>query len=175
MEPVLLGLAAPSALNEAGNLLQRTLSAVAEPFSAILHTVAESFASEKEERSTIETGDLGTHLGELQSTLAGSIEQTLAAAGIDLTEPIELRVSQIDGSLEVVGDHPQRALIESALADKPELAREFTEVIALRQLLAAAEKTGQEASDSVFLGEAENDALTGLFSMDDGVAELFFK
>ncbi len=173
MDPVLLGLAAPSAARSAGNLLQRTLSAVAEPFSAILHTVAESLAAENQNQSTAQVGDLNAQLNELQSTLAGDIHQTLAAAGIDLTVPIEFRISQVDGSLEVVGDHPQRALIESALADNPDLANDFKEVIALRQLLAA-EKTDQEDFDTVAFGEADIDEITGMLSIDEAGATLEF-
>lgn len=173
MEPVLLGLATPAAVNAAGNLLSRTLSTLAEPFSAVLHAVADSFAPANEEQAAVQVADLQTALAELQSHLASRIEQALASAGVELTEPLKLSISEIDGSLEVVGEHPQKALIESALANDPELSRSFAEAIALQQLLAGADEAEEANSvDSMTLGVAENDAITALFSIDETGAKL---
>ena len=175
MEPVLLGLAATSAASEAGSLLQRTFETVAEPFAIVLHAVAEAMSAKNEESAPIETDDLKSHLEQMQASLATSIQQALASAGVELTEPLELRISEIDGSLEVVGDHPQKALIESALADDPDLARGFNELIALHQLLTATDEAEDENSDSVLFGEPKNDVETALFSTEEDSTTLTFK
>jgi hypothetical protein len=164
LQPVLLGLAAPSAANAAGSVLDRTLESVAEPFAMILDAVAEALASEEQGES--ERGVASTNLDALQIQLANQIEEALSAAGIELTEPIELRVSPTDGSIEVVGEHPQRALIESALADEPNLTAQFTELLALRQ---ATEVDDKESNEFVPLGEA--DSFSVIFSSsEDGAA-----
>jgi hypothetical protein len=174
MEPVLLGLAATSAASEAGSLLERTFETLAEPFATVLHAVAEAMSSENEEPAPIETGDLKSHLEQMQASLAGSIQQALASAGIELTEPLELRISEIDGSLEVAGEHPQKALIESALADDPDLARAFSELIALQQLLTETDEAKEENSEMVLFGEPVNSAVTAVYSTDGIAATLNF-
>lgn len=123
MEQVLLGLAAPAVVGTAGNLVERSLASVAEPFATVFEAIAEALSLASDEPAALVTGDL-------QSELAARIASTLAAAGIDLSEPIELRLSSTDGQLEVIGEHSQKALIESALADVPDLARKFTEFAA---------------------------------------------
>lgn len=181
MEPVLLGLAAPSAVSAAGNLLERTLNTLAEPFSAVLHAVADSLSPANEEQAAVQAADLQLDLAELQTNLASRIEQALASAGVELTEPLQLSISEIDGSLEVVGEHPQKALIESALADDRELSRDFSEALALQQLLAAAKESEEaNSADATALGEAETAAITALFwsdetgSIDEAGAKLEF-
>jgi hypothetical protein len=164
LQPVLLGLAAPSAANAASNVLDRTLESVAEPFAMILDAVAEALTSEEQTESD---GDVAnTNLDALQIQLASQIEEALSAAGIELNEPIELRISPTDGSIEVVGEHPQRALIESALADEPNLATQFAELLALRQ---ATEVDNEKSNEFVTLGEA--DSFSVIFSTsEDGAA-----
>jgi hypothetical protein len=175
MEPVLLGLAATSAASEAGSLLERTFHTVAEPFATVLHAVAEAMSAENKESTPVETGDLQSYLEEIQASLANSIQQALASAGVELSEPLELRISEIDGSLEVVGEHPQKALIESALADDPDLARGFNELVALHQLLTATAQVEEEPSDNVLLGESEDDVVTAIFSTEDDALTLTLK
>lgn len=174
MEPVLLGIAATSAASEAGSLLERTFETLAEPFATVLHAVAEAMSAENDESAPIETGDLKSHLEQMQASLAATIQQALASAGVELTEPLELRNSEIDGTLEVVGDHPQKALIESAFADDPDLSQGFSELIALHQLLTANDESDDENSGIVSFGDPENDAVTALFSAQDDVATLTF-
>jgi transposase len=115
-----------------------------------------------EEDATAESTDAASYLDQLQSQLAGEIEKSLSAAGVELTEPLTLRISPTDGSIEVVGDHPQRALIESALADEPDLAAQFAELFALRQELNAED---DENDSEVTFGESES--LTAIFSADE--------
>jgi hypothetical protein len=172
MEPVLLGLAATSAASEAGSLLERTLHTVAEPFATILEAMSEALSAEDQQTSPIEGGDLESYLDDLQASLAGQIQQALSPAGVELTEPLQLQISEIDGRLEVVGEHPQKALIEAALADDSDLARNFSELVTLRQLRSATSNIDQESSDNVLLGIAQSDAVTALFSTEDGVAKL---
>ncbi len=174
MEPVLLGIAATSVASEAGSLLRQTFETVAEPFATVLHAVAEAMSAENEESAPLETGDLKSHLEQMQASLAATIQQALASAGVELTEPLELRISEIDGSLEVVGEHPHKALIESALADDPDLTGAFSELIALHQLLTATDESDEEDSDIVPFGDPENDAVTALFSAQEDVATLTF-
>jgi hypothetical protein len=147
LQPVLLGLAAPSAANATGSLLERAFDSVAEPFAMMLDAAAQVLAGEDE--AATESADAGSYLDQLQVQLAGEIEKALSAAGIELTEPITLRISPTDGSLEVVGEHSQRALIESALANEPDLAERF----ALRQ---ASEIENKENDEFVPLGEANS-------------------
>lgn len=157
IQPVLLGLAAPSAANAVGSLLKRTLDSVAEPFALVLDAVAEALASEEQTESADEAAV--TSLDALQIQLAGEIEKALSAAGIELTEPITLRISPTDGTLEVVGDHPQRALIESALADEPDLAARFANLFALRQ---ASEVDNKGIDEAVSLGKV--DSVSAIFT-----------
>lgn len=52
------------------------------------------------------------------------IERQLAAAGISLSEPVELE-SNGQGGIAVVGAHPQQAAIEAALGSDVLLERDF--------------------------------------------------
>lgn len=172
MEPVLLGLAAPTAVSETGNLLERSLRAAAEPFAAVLQTVIASFADDPTVGKSSEVGQEipGQYLTDLQATLAGRIRELLTTAGVDLAEPIGLRISAIDGRVEVVGDHPQKPLIESALATESELEELLAELIALHQLL---HPEGSDDNDSVELSSAEAAAILS-FSVDQEGPTLTF-
>jgi hypothetical protein len=160
LQPVLLGLAAPSAANAASSVLERTFESVAEPFAMMLDAAAQALAGEEEAAS--ESTDPGSYLDQLQVQVAERIEKTLSAAGVELTDSITLRISPNDGSIEVVGDHPQRALIESALADEPHLATVLDELFALRQML---NTEGDENHGEVTFGEPES--LTAIFTADE--------
>jgi hypothetical protein len=176
MEPVLLGLAAPSAANAASNLLERTVNTLSKPFAAVLHAMTDSADTADQTAPALEVANLETQFAKLQTNLAQQINKALASAGVELTEPLELRVSEIDGSLEVVGNHPQRALIESALADDEQLSQNFTTAIALQQLLAAFEAAEEvdSSTDSVDLSRAEDNEVTGLFSNEGAEVTLTF-
>jgi len=56
--------------------------------------------------------------------LSDRIGRQLAAAGIQLTEPVDL-VSNGQGGIAVASDHPQRAAIEAALGSDVLLERDF--------------------------------------------------
>jgi hypothetical protein len=55
------------------------------------------------------------------------IEQQLMAAGIQLTQPVEL-VSNGTGGIAVAGSHPQQAAIEAALGSDVLLERDFNQL-----------------------------------------------
>jgi hypothetical protein len=57
--------------------------------------------------------------------LSERIGRQLTAAGIPLSEPVEL-VSNGQGGIAVASDHPQRAAIEAALSNDVLLERDFT-------------------------------------------------
>jgi hypothetical protein len=176
MEPVLLGLAAPAAAGTAGNLLERTFHTAAEPFAALLDAFTSALSSQNPESTSAVIDSVDGQLESLQTELATEIESALTAAGIDLTEPIALRISKADGQLEVAGAHPQKALIEAALADNPDLARKFTAAVALEQLLTATDRLeDSDAAHAVELGEAEHDAVTALFTKNDDGTTLEFR
>jgi hypothetical protein len=176
MDPVLLGLAAPSAVNEAGNLLDRTLRSAAKPFAAVLQAVASTLVDSEESSGSLSIGidDLQTHLEKLQIDLASSIKESLTAAGVDINEAIALRVSETDGRIEVAGDHPQKALIESILAHDEYLSGQLAELLALRQLLVADDNAASESIETVPLGRAEQRGMLAIFSVDEGSARLEF-
>lgn len=165
MEPVWLGLAAPSIVSTAGNIGRTAL----RPFSAALELasalgsvpVAEESADGALARSKnphtlllsdlltgqpldgdgrIEIADIRVHADRLQDNLQRRIAELLQDACISLEEPVHLRISPTDGQLEVVGDSPQRAIVEAVLAANPSIATDFSQLAAMRSLLAAADK-----------------------------------
>jgi hypothetical protein len=173
MESVLLGLAGPAAAGTAGSLLERTLHAAAEPFAAVLQ--AASSALKQEEgggAGAVTLEGLHESLQTLRDDLAAKIEKALRNAGIDLAEPLALRISPTDGQIDVAGDHPQKALIEAALADSSGLVDSFNEVAALAQLLTTIAKPTDP--ETVSLGEVEQGGITALFTVDENGATLEF-
>jgi hypothetical protein len=81
---------------------------------------------------------------ELAEDLHWRMQEALRGAEITLDEPVQLRISPTDGELEVVGDSPQRAMIEAALAGDPKLSNEFRELVALHALVASTDSDGQD-------------------------------
>lgn len=175
MEPVLLGMAAPAAIGTAGNLVDRAMHRVAEPFATVMHAIAGTLSSDPS--VAIESsGNISDKLQSLQAQLATEIEQTLVAAGVDLSEPIALRLGEADGQLEVVGEHPQKALIEAALADRRELPGSFAEVLALHQWLSSGgEGDGGEAIHIAEFGQRLHGTPTALLVVNDDGAALEFR
>jgi hypothetical protein len=173
MEAVLLGMAAPVAANSAGNLLEGTLRTAAVPFTALLQALTSTMSSESEDSASAVIQGLPGNLSMQRDELASQIQKALSSAGIELADPLALRISPTDGHLEVVGDHPQKALIEAALADDPKLAEKFNEVAALEQLL----KTICQPEDSevVALGDDNKEAMTAIFTASDETSMLEFR
>lgn len=138
METVLLGLATPTAVSQVGSFVDQTFDVVAKPFATILQVVADAVSTDDSTQTPTAPAILNNDLSAIQRRLADEIAKVLSEAGITLSDSIELRISEIDGRLEVAGEHLNRALIESALADHPHLAREFA------QLVGAFEQPGDE-------------------------------
>jgi hypothetical protein len=175
MEPVLLGLAAPAAAGTAGNLLERTFHTAAEPFAALLDAFTSALSSQNPDSTSGVIDTFDGQLESLQTELATEIDSALTAAGVDLSEPIALRISEVDGQLEVAGAHPQKALIEAALADNPDLARKFTAAVAIEQVQSATDRLDDsDAAHAAESGGAEHDAMTALFTKNDDGAILEF-
>jgi hypothetical protein len=157
MESVLLGMAAPAVAGTAGSLVERTVQTVAEPFAALLHALGAALAEGDDDTARVAVEGQPDQLKTLSAELAARIEKALKSAGIELAGPIGLRMSPVDGHLEVDGDHPQQALIEAALADDPEIASAIREVAALQQVL-----------DSTRSAEVMAEAATAEFGKFDG-------
>ncbi len=166
MEPVWLGLAAPKLLSAATAVGRRA----AEPFAEALDAARGLLGEKSELQlaptklapasnphsqllsesltgqplisgdGPIEIEDIRTHADALQDSLQRRIHELLERSGIKLDSAVQLRVSPLDGQLEVEGDTPQRAVIEAALASDPSIAADFRQLSAMRSLLAAAEK-----------------------------------
>ena len=66
-----------------------------------------------------------TELKQRADELGQRIERQLAAAGIQLTEPVEL-ISDGQGGVAVASDHPQAAAIQAALSSDILLERDFS-------------------------------------------------
>jgi len=139
MEPVWLGLAAPSILSSAGNLAR----AATRPFAAALERAAglleDSRAGESASIEDFQIDEARTRAKELGADLHGRIREMLHDAGITLDEPLVLRISPIDGQLEVVSDSPRRSVIEATLANDSGMAEDVRKLLALHELIAAAD------------------------------------
>jgi len=164
MEPIWLGLGAPKLLSAAAAVGHRA----AEPFGDVLEAARSFLREESApdstpavlapaknphmkllsemltgqsldgSRSRLEIDDIRTHADSLQDGLQRKIRQLLDRAGIELTEPVQLRVSPLDGQLEVEGNTPQRAVLEAALASDPSIAADFRQLVTMRTLTSAA-------------------------------------
>lgn len=166
MEPVLLGLAAPKLLSAATAVGRRAIEPFAEALDAAKGLLGEKsepsavptkIAPAKNPNSqllselltgqplisgdgSIEIADIRTNADALQDSLQRRIQELLERSGIKLDDTVQLRVSPLDGQLEVEGDTPQRAVLEAALASDPSIAADFRQLSAMRSLMAAADK-----------------------------------
>ncbi len=175
MEAVLLGLAAPAAVSTAGNLLERSFDTLSKPFSAILKSMTDSETQVNKTSALAEIADLQSELADLQASLATRIQNALSAAGVKLAEPLQLCISEIDGTIEVVGDHQQKALIEAALADDPAFSHDFATALAMQQLVSASEQAEHVAADDdIGLGIAQKTEQIGLLILGEDGPTLTF-
>ena len=105
------------------------------------------------------------------TALHDRISQSLQTAGVELTEPVELSIRPVDGSIEIQGDHPQRLEIEQTLANDSQLGRDIHQAIAAMQLLHAANNHRE------FAAEYEQDPQRAvanhrsLFQVPDGTSD----
>lgn len=171
MEPVLLGLAAPKLLSAATAVGRRAVEPFAEALGAARGLLSEKsepqaaptkLAPAKNPHSqllselltgqplirgngTIEIADIRTHADALQDSLQRRIHELLERSGIKLDGAVQLRVSPLDGQLEIEGDTPQRAMLEAALASDPSIASDFRRLSAMRSLANAAHEHSEFA------------------------------
>ena len=153
MDALPLGLAAPvigSALGSVG----RVASAVRSPFTAIFEAASQKLPSESAGVET-ELEGLQGHLGSMQRNLEQRILEALSSAGIEIDGPIELKISEFDGSLEVSNGHPQRAVIEAALAADASIAVDFRRLSAIHSLLNTSEPTDLDDQNATYKGVLE--------------------
>ena len=169
MEPIWLGLSAPKLISAASAVGHRA----AEPFGVALEAARSMLREESAPDSTpavlapamnphlqllsemltgqslggnssrLEIDDIRTHADDLQVSLQRRIRQLLDRSGIDHNEPVRLRVSPLDGQLEVEGDTPQRAVLEAALASDPSIAADIRQLVAMRSLTSAATENAE--------------------------------
>ena len=164
MEPVWLGIGgarAASTVNKVARKVTQPFTAALEHAQELMTPRAESASPDRAlvandphtkllaevltgnplvgDQSIISLPDIRQQAETLQSELATSIEAALRNAGIDFEGELGLRISPLDGSLEVVGDVPQAGEIEHVLGKDPKLAQEFRRLSALASLVAAAD------------------------------------
>ncbi len=92
-------------------------------------------ASSVDTRSKLSIEDIQADARQTQDDIEKRIEEALDRAGIKLDSPLRLTVSGIDGTFEVDGIHPQRAVIEAALNSDRTLAADFQKLSAERQIV----------------------------------------
>ncbi len=83
------------------------------------------------------------HIGRETEAVSAAFHEKIGTflreQGIDTSTPLELGTNG-QGRLIVLNNHPQKAQIESLLAEKPELAMQFNHVSALASLMRAAQE-----------------------------------
>jgi hypothetical protein len=166
MEPIWLGLTAPKLISAATAVGRKA----AEPFAEVLDAARGLLRDEPPPPATptplapaknphsqllsemltgqslssgdgsIQIDDIRTHAEALQDGLQRRIHELLDRSGIEFDEAVQLRVSPLDGQLEVEGDTPQRAMIEAALASDPSIAADFRQLSAMQSLVNATNK-----------------------------------
>jgi len=154
MEPLLLGLAAPSfasTANAVGRAVTPVAKLLASPFALLLQ--AGSASAPPEETPAIAIEGLLDRAKALQKDLESRIQQAVKDSGVQLNFPVRLGLSQSDGALEANGVvSPQREILEAALASDPSIADDFRQLAAVRQLLSAVDK--QEELSSSYSSES---------------------
>jgi hypothetical protein len=164
MEPIWLGLTAPKLISAATAVGRKA----AEPFAEVLDAARGLLRDEPQPAATptplapaknphslllsevltgqslssgdgsVQIDDIRTHADTLQNDLQRRIHELMSRSGIKLDGAVKLRVSPLDGQLEVEGETSQRAMIEAALASDPSIATDFRQLSAMRSLLNAA-------------------------------------
>ncbi len=105
---------------------QQSLDNEAPRFALLSKLLAGASPDGTPSNLTIE--DVQRHANNLQADLQQRIQDSLISAGVVLESQLRLKISGSDGSLEVDGTHPQRAVIEAALNSDPSLAVDFQQL-----------------------------------------------
>lgn len=142
-----------------GSLARLTDSASLSALSPKLRSTLEDIS----ERGGNVLETLEQNVADLQEGFLDTLSDRLASAGVSLDEKLTLSMGD-EGALTVQGDHPDKARIEQALADAPELSSAFGEVASqseiirdirnLRRVVTA--RVGAAAYDAVDAATSEN-------------------
>jgi hypothetical protein len=122
MTPVVIGTAIGAAALTVG---KGALSAVNNGLSFATQLVTPSSATNASQTKPAQPSADQAALKQRADELSQQIQQQLAAAGIQLSEPVEL-VSNGQGGIAVAADHPQAAAIQTALSSDFLLERDFS-------------------------------------------------
>jgi hypothetical protein len=124
MTPVAIGSAAGAAALTVGrgafSAVGNGLSFAAELMRAATGTTADSSAADNQQSAA------KAAIQQRSDELSQRIQQQLLAAGIQLTQPVEL-TSNGAGGIAVAGAHPQQAAIEAVLGSDVLLERDFNQ------------------------------------------------
>ena len=115
-------IAAVHSVPTVGKLVARSADTLADSFSDMLASFTASEDVQRTESSP----------QQLQAQLVASLEETLASAGIELSEPAAVTYSQDAATFHVEGAHPQKVQIEAVLNAVGDHARRAAEVLASR-------------------------------------------
>ena len=146
MEPLLLGLAAPSIASAVGSV-GRAVTPVAKlamtPFAAILQQQSQAPTAPTASKAEVHTptlSDIRDSAKSLQSELVNRIQNAIEDSGVKVNFPVRLQISEFDGRLEVEDiASPDREILEASLNSDPSLTDDFRELSALKKILGIAE------------------------------------
>lgn len=156
MEPVLLGLTAPS-LVSAAHAAGSVAATLTRPFAAVLNSALDSHSEPRTETTGIQR--LRAQAAKLQKDLERRIGAVLERSGVSLDSPLRLDFSHGE-AIEVDANHPQQTILEAALASDPTIASDLHQLVAARELLfAAVNKSLDSASNVVELAAEAADRL----------------
>uniref|UniRef100_B8DJM1 Uncharacterized protein n=1 Tax=Nitratidesulfovibrio vulgaris (strain DSM 19637 / Miyazaki F) TaxID=883 RepID=B8DJM1_NITV9 len=113
-----------------GNLARLTDSASLSALNPKLRSTLEDIS----ERGGNVLETLEQNVSDLQEGFLDTLSDRLDAAGVSLDEKLTLSMDD-EGALSVLGDHPDKARIEQALSDAPELSSAFGELASQSELI----------------------------------------
>ena len=122
MSPIALGTAIGAAALTVG---RGATEAVGKGLSFASQLVTSGNAASSEQNKQSEKSTAQAALKQRADELSQRIERQLAAAGIQLSEPVEL-TSDGQGGIAVATEHPQAAAIQAALSSDILLERDFS-------------------------------------------------
>jgi len=148
MEPLLLGLSAPSIASTAsavGRAVAPVAKLLTSPFALLLQAETPAASVAKPQAIGLEGAE------QLQEDLESRIQRAIEDSGVQLKFPVRLTLSKFDGTLEAdTVASPQREILEAALASDPSLANDF------RQLANYATRSNNHHEALLVLSETDN-------------------
>jgi hypothetical protein len=135
MNPILAGFAIPNIL-PAARIAVAAVQAAASPFAETLELALgrsrEVHPGTQGDESS--WAELQTIQRSMKEDLQQRMAQAFSRAGIRLDEKIQLRLHPDDGTVEVLGDHPNRIALEAIFAENPEFGDTLRHLATLDQL-----------------------------------------